>query len=78
MGLFWPAQRKAQPSAIERLGRVLHWLAVIIGVAISGIAFWGMIATPSPNAQVLFLVALIFAIAVSLAGRALRYIFSGE
>jgi hypothetical protein len=34
MSLFWPARSKAETTVLVRLGRVLHWVSVLMAVAI--------------------------------------------
>ena len=71
MGFFWPLKLKAEPSALGRFGRVLHWLGIAIAVA----WLWVGVTTESEGD-------LSFAASMGagfyMTGRALRYILSGE
>jgi anti-sigma factor RsiW len=65
--IFWPTRLKIAPNLFGRIGRVLHWAAIVIGIAAAGAISQGMPAT----------FAAIF-IAFAMTGRAIRYILSGE
>lgn len=93
MQFFWPGRLNAEPTALTRFGRVLHWIGcgffILVGIGVLiGIAFGvyefatnavGYYGNPSaPVTLMNSAVAFIGALVVYLGGRALRYIFSGE
>lgn len=93
MQFFWPGRLNAEPTALTRFGRVLHWIGcgffilvgigVLIGIA-SGIYQFATNAvsyygTPLALGTLMnSAVAFIGALVIYLGSRALRYIFSGE
>ena len=90
MSFFWPTKLNPEPNALVRFGRVLHW----IGAGLSALLGIGMVFTLLLAAQAYSnhgymhysvngylggtLMLAIAALLINLAGRALRYIFSGE
>lgn len=77
MGLFWPAHPKVTPNTVERLGRVVHWITIVLGIG-----FLGLVLTASGNmgaaAGPFLLFGVVLACGAVLLGRALRYILAGE
>lgn len=76
---LWPKHTKTETTVLVRLGRVVHWLAllpaalaVFLGCATS------LSAGNTPDGNAYFLAGLAGALAFLLFGRALRYIFAGE
>ena len=77
--IFWPTTPNPNPTAITRLGRVLHWIAVVIAalfiVLIIGIATNGDSIMSNLTGYV---ICLFWAGVFAMGGRGLRYILSGE
>lgn len=76
MSWFWPDKVREDAGVVARAGRVLHWISIVIAVAICAlywaIAFesgidWGLQTGFGATAVV-----------VALLGRGARYILSGE
>ena len=91
MDFFWPTKLKAEPSGIARLGRVLHWMALIAAITFLGAAGWlDWLGQTSPNngwtyesyslesAAGALLLPAMAATGIYLAGRAVRYVLAGE
>ena len=92
MRFFWPNKLNPNPGVFTRLGRVIHWIATVpAAIMLAGAAFflWQGLYTQfvsrvgyysgSPEGYFgMALGALTFAVVLYFAGRALRYIFSGE
>ncbi len=82
--IIWPTQLNNTPSALTRLGRVLHWLGTAFALTLF---LWVLYVSTNPHfdggyyqnqpAAGLALAGL-FSISTYFAGRALRYILSGE
>ncbi len=84
MSFFWPTNLKADPGALARLGRVLHWIALILAagliwagwsVGVSHLEYELLTWTWIMRAMGPWLVG---AVLVAQLGRGLRYIFAGE
>ena len=76
MNFFWPTQRNPAPTALTRLGRVLHWATIMCAVPLVLATVWIAFAEPSDDygyTALLAIVAIIY-----LPGRALRYILASE
>jgi hypothetical protein len=80
--IFWPSESKAETTALIRLGRVLHWIAVTIagcslalGAAISLFSQSEYHPQMDPSG---FLAGLAGALIAALIGRAFRYVLAGE
>jgi len=87
MRFLWPTRLDPDPTAIVRFGRVLHWIGTILAIAVIAIGAlivanyalgWMGSATVLRDVALGSCVTLAFASVVYFAGRALRYIFSGE
>ena len=87
MGFFWPAKLNHDANALVRFGRVLHWIGTGLFALIgSGAIFsFGLAIYQAatfeyywPNTAVTGVGVLVFGLLCYFAGRALRYIFSGE
>jgi hypothetical protein len=81
MGMFWPDHIDPAPGILGRLGRFLHWVAMVIAaiIVVGGIAI--IIISNSPGPEWLFgggALILGIALVVYFAGRGLRYLFAGE
>jgi hypothetical protein len=80
---FWPTNVKPNPGVIARFGRVLHWLATIIAIAVVLAGLWAYFTwepTPYSQKRPLDVVGgtMLGSMIGYFFGRALRYIFSGE
>jgi hypothetical protein len=77
MRFFWPSKLNPTPNVLTRFGRVLHWLATVIGLV--WFVGWASVSGQY-DSQWPFYVAFgaVTGFPIFLAGRALRYIFSGE
>lgn len=77
---FWPNKKAETNSFIIRLGRVLHWFAVV--AAVYGMMFgWVAGYTEAGDRASVFnglVFGLTMAIPILLAGRGARYLLSGE
>lgn len=71
MGFFWPTDVREDVGAIGRLGRVLHWCAILLG----GLFAWAFIAGSAP--EYWWPAAALFAL-FAMGGRGLRYVLAGE
>lgn len=94
MRFLWPSQLNPEPTALTRFGRVLHWIATglfaLIAALAVGLAAFSIYVFNDQRAynyadqqyllNSLTWIAAILAFGglVYLAGRAFRYIFSGE
>ena len=65
--VIWPARLKNPPKLFGRLGRVIHWASVALGVVIGGSINEGSIGAGL----------LLFALCAMI-GRGIRYILSAE
>jgi drug/metabolite transporter (DMT)-like permease len=80
---FWPTTRDPAPTGFKRFGRVVHWIGTGLAAAI---VVFGVVATSDHWQNTGYLddvwkglaATFVCAALFSLAGRALRYIFSGE
>jgi len=83
MSLLWPTNIKLEPTALARFGRVGHWFFAGTATlsAVAGVwDGWNQRASPDgygPNYTGLWL-GLMAGAGLWLAGRAFRYVFSGE
>jgi hypothetical protein len=78
VSFIWPTTRNPDPGAIGRLGRVLHWVGLILGLAIFGLCVaWAADDGPDQYAP-LMIAGAVFLAALALAGRGLRYILAAE
>lgn len=77
MSLFWPAKRKADTNVIARLGRVGHWLGILIA-ALTAIAAVVSLTTSTAQDGVVLVILAAFGSIAYFVGRAFRYILSNE
>lgn len=77
MNFFWPARRNPTPTAITRLGRVLHWVAIICAAPFVIGTGW-IAATDSTAGDTGYLVLLIIGAVIYFPGRGLRYVLAAE
>lgn len=83
MNFLWPRSPTPSPSALNRFGRVIHWtftgIAALSAVACvwSGIAELFSKSEYGPDFGAAIVAAIVFAL-FFLAGRAARYVLSGE
>ena len=76
LSVLWPTRIKPESSIVIRIGRVIHWLATAMAVAM---AIYSLVArTDYPITQMLFSTEIAGAPFVYLFGRGLRYILAGE
>ncbi len=76
LGFLWPTRIKPESSIIIRIGRVVHWLAAAIAIAM---AIYSLVArTDYPLADMLLTTEIAGAPFVYLFGRGMRYILAGE
>ncbi len=94
MNFFWPTRRKAETTALIRLGRVAHWLSIAFAAAfaLAGIFARGQTTCDAepwlpgcPPPPTWFedwgapiLASLAAAFVISMIGRGFRYILAGE
>ncbi len=83
MSLLWPDISKADTTIVGRFGRVLHWLSLAIAAITCVVTVWTWKADgwneTTLDRQIDFVVGpFIAALVIYAAGRALRYILSGE
>lgn len=75
---LWPETSKTETTVLTRLGRVMHWVALLpasIAAFIGCVMYW----TERVDGRVVYLLGgLAGALAFLLIGRGLRYIFAGE
>ncbi len=74
MGFLWPTDPDPDPSGVARFGRVVHWLLT----AGAALFVWGLIDDRLNNSGGDWQLFAIFAAIFFVAGRAARYILSGE
>lgn len=80
MGVLWPARRNPEPNVLGRLGRVVHWLALV------GSALWVLACAGSAVVSGFYrqdvvaavVAAPIGAVTIAALGRAVRYVLSAE
>jgi hypothetical protein len=72
LNFFWPTAPVYDPGILGRLGRLVHWLAILLWIALLAFALFGLTSTDSRFAWGLI------GVAVALAGRGLRYVMAGE
>lgn len=75
MSLIWPSRTVSDPSALARLGRLLHWVAALIGAPIFLIGLYRIIAGPEREG---FVFNLVLGALIYFAGRGLRFLLAGE
>jgi len=76
MSFFWPAALNPDPGVLGRLGRVLHWIGLLIGFP----ALAGAVAAynnPGGGPVVTVLFGSVGAVLI-MAGRGLRYVLADE
>lgn len=80
MRFLWPNRLNPSPGVLTRFGRVLHWTGVAMGVGFC--LMWVITSTTMaayPYTQWSYIaVGVLGGFFSAMAGRALRYIFSGE
>lgn len=77
MNFFWPAALNPDSSTGARLGRVLHWGALLIGLTPAGIACVIFLSDGDFELAAALFVG-IWAVVLALIGRGPRYILSAE
>ncbi len=77
MNFFWPTRRNPSPTALTRLGRVLHWAAIIGAAPLVLFTAWIAIAE-SRDGDLGYLALLIVAAVIYFPGRGLRYVLAAE
>jgi len=77
VNFFWPTSPNPSPTAITRLGRVLHWAAIICAAPFVIGTAW-IAATESRDGDLGYLVLLIIAAVIYFPGRGLRYVLAAE
>lgn len=84
MSFFWPTNIKPAPGAVARLGRVLHWISLLLAIAA---LVTGVVSVQSQASYQVLSFHLFWntmgpvfmaAVGIALFGRGLRYILSGE
>jgi hypothetical protein len=77
--IFWPTRPNPNPTAITRLGRVLHWIACGIAGLFVLVMFAAATNGDSLQSNIYGIVLCAFwAVVFFLAGRVLRYVLSAE
>jgi hypothetical protein len=74
---IWPRQLNASNSAVVRLGRVLHWVALVLS-APSVIFAFGVMFTPDSFRFYITGAFVLIALVCASIGRGVRYILSNE
>lgn len=80
MSFIWPAEINPEPTVLGRLGRVLHWAALMWGVS-PALFLIGYAMTQDfgwSDAWPGILMAGAWAVAWSLIGRGVRYVLADE
>jgi hypothetical protein len=72
VGVFWPTRRNPDAGPLCRLGRLVHWAALVPAALVA------LIAATSVSSWFDALIYFAIAIAIALLGRGLRYVMSGE
>ncbi len=80
MNLIWPTSRAAHPSALTRLGRVIHWFALLAAAAwlLLCLALIPAFSEAGIAGGWMAGAGLVGAALIALAGRAVRYVLSSE
>lgn len=80
MNWLWPKLIRAETNTSIRVGRVLHWIGLLIGCAIAAFCMVGIVADGLSGPGVVSGSAFFFSVAAAfvLGGRALRYILADE
>ncbi len=78
MRFFWPNQLNPNPTGFTRLGRVLHWIGTALAIGLVVLALLTIGNYSLDQHGIILAVSGGFAAVAYFAGRALRYIFSGE
>ena len=75
---FWPTKLNGEPDTLTRFGRVLHWIATALALLAASLGVLLTITSVGSGREAGIVLGSSFAIIVYFAGRALRYVFSGE
>jgi len=75
---IWPRQLNPRTSGAVRLGRVLHWMFVILSAPWLAACVAPFLEPDMTDRVGFFLLFLSAALLTSLVGRGLRYIFANE
>lgn len=77
MSWLWPEETSAEPSALGRAGRVVHWIAILAATPLVALTLWAL-SEREGDSWPFAVIPLSIAGGIYLTGRAIRYILAGE
>lgn len=79
MNWLWPNQPHDETTAAIRIGRVIHWVCIILALAVAIFGLLVLLQTPiGPAFFANLLPTVVGSLGLALVGRALRFILANE